>query len=101
MLIDSSLAPLGKYCGSCGLSNLGSLRHHFQATVVPPQHLLECRALSLGSTPLKLSYILAHIPDWVFSNILESGRYKLFNGHGLTLAISNFCRWKKYVNVTI
>ena len=39
--------------------------------------------MSLGITPLELSYLLAYTSDGVFLNILESQRHKLLITHGL------------------
>ena len=58
------LSHLGKSCGNYGCSNLGSFGRHPHVTAVPPQHPLECWVLSLGNTPLKLPYLLAHTSDW-------------------------------------
>ena len=54
------------------------------------------RALSLGSAPVKLPYLLAHISSWRVLEYSKSKYYKLLITHGLTLVTNGLCEWETF-----
>jgi len=89
MPMESSLAPLGKYLGSCVCSSLGSLGSHFQAIVVP----WRCHRIAADSN-YRISCLTYLIE--VFLSILKSARHMLRIVDGRIHVTSSLDRWEAF-----
>ena len=88
------LPHLGKYCGNYSYSNLGNVRRHSHASVVPPHCPLVCWVLFQGNAPSNCHiFKLTPLID-VFMSIVEFGRHKQFIFYVSTLMNSSLHGWE-------